>query len=308
MQQSTTSHQVRRGHIILEEQGLRDGLQMLPQPVPTEIKLEWISSLVRAGLKRLQIAAFVHPGLLPQMADAEIIFRALEQQPGVVYSALALNHKGVERAVASGVRHLAISLSASNTHSLKNTRMDIETAKADFVRNVKLARKNNIVVRSGIQCAFGCRYEGAIPRERVYDLVRHHLDSGVEEIALADSTGMANPWQVREMMEEVLALCGQVPVALHLHNTENKGLANVFAAMDAGIRQFDTAFGGLGGCPFIRSATGNIATEDTAHMLHQAGFTTGIDISGVAKVSIAAAGWLGHPLPGMLYPLVAKDN
>lgn len=292
-----------KDRIILEEQGLRDGLQMLSQIAPTEKKLEWISQLVRAGLKRIQVAAFVHPGLVPQMADAEALFQKLEELPGVVYSALALNHKGVERAIAAGVRHLAISLSASNTHSLKNTRMDIESAKADFVRNVHLAKENGIVVRGGIQCAFGCRYEGAISRVRVFDLVRHHLDTGVQELALADSTGMATPWQVREMMETILEICGTVPLALHLHNTENKGLANLYAAVEAGVRQFDVAFGGLGGCPFIKSASGNIATEDTVHMLHQAGFETGIDIREVAKVSRDVEAWLGYPLPGLLYPL-----
>lgn len=308
MQQSITPDQVQEGHIILEEQGLRDGLQMLSQTIPTEKKLEWISGLIRAGLKRIQVAAFVHPRLVPQMADAEALFGQLEVQPGVIYSALVLNHKGVERAIAAGVRHLAISLSASNAHSLKNTRMDIEAAKADFVQNVRLARKNNIVVRGGIQCAFGCRYEGKIPKERVYDLVHHHLDSGVEEIALADSTGMANPWQVREMMETIRDICGTVPLALHLHNTENKGLANLYAAVEAGVRQFDVAFGGLGGCPFIQCASGNIATEDTVHLLHQAGFATGIDIHGVACVSKQVEEWLGYPLPGLLYPLVLDPN
>lgn len=308
MQQTTTTNQVRREHIILEDQGLRDGLQMLPQTVPTEKKLEWISALVRAGLKRIQVAAFVHPRLVPQMADAEALFGQLEEQSGVTYSALALNQKGVERAVAAGVRHLAISISASNAHSLKNTRMDIEAAKADFVQNVRLARKNQIVVRGGIQCAFGCRYEGKIPRERVYDLVCHHLDAGVEEIALADSTGMANPWQVREMMETIREICGTTPLALHLHNTENKGLANLYAAIEAGVRQFDVAFGGLGGCPFIKHASGNIATEDTVHLLHQAGFETGVDIQGVAHVSQKVEEWLGYPLPGLLYPLVLDPS
>jgi len=304
MQKSSAEEQGWKDSIILEEQGLRDGLQMLSRIAPTEKKLEWIDALVGAGLKRIQVAAFVHPGLVPQMADAEALFSAIKAQPGVVYSALVLNYKGVERAVEAGVRHLAISLSASNTHSLKNTRMDIESAKADFERNVRLARENGIIVRGGIQCAFGCRYEGAIPRKRVFDLVRHHLDAGVQELALADSTGMANPWQVREMMEAILEICGTVPLALHLHNTENKGLANLYAAIEAGVRQFDVAFGGLGGCPFIQSASGNIATEDTVHLLHQAGFNTGIAIREVAKVSRAVEAWLGYPLPGLLYPLV----
>lgn len=286
--------------IVLEEQGLRDGLQTVQTPVPLEKKLEWIARLTDAGIRRIQITSFVHPRLVPQMADAEQIFQLLRTVPGVTYSALVLNQKGVERAIAAGARHLAISISASETHSLKNTRMTLGEAKADFRENLKMARANGITVRAGIQCAFGCRYEGRIPQNHVLDLVKHHLDAGADELALADSTGMANPRDLKILMTEVMTLTAGVPVSLHLHNTENKGLANVWAGMEAGVRQFDTAFGGLGGCPFIKGATGNIATEDTAHMLHQMGFDTGIDIAKVAAVSLDFESWTGQKLPGAL--------
>ncbi len=292
--------------VILEEQGLRDGLQTLQLIIPTEKKLEWIARLVEAGLRRLQVASFVHPRLVPQMADAEAIFQALPQNDGVVYSALVLNQKGVERAIAAGARHLAISLSASDTHSQKNTRMTLEEAKADFRANVQLARAHGIRVRAGIQCAFGCRYEGAIPIQRVLDLIRHHLDAGADEIALADSTGMAHPVQVRQVVHQAIELCGSVPLALHLHNTENKGLANLFAAYEAGVRQFDTAFGGLGGCPFIPGATGNIATEDTVHFFRQMGVETGIDLQKVAAISREVERLTPHQLSGALYKLPAS--
>ncbi len=294
--------------VILEEQGLRDGLQTLAQIVPTEQKLAWIEELTDAGIKRLQVASFVHPKLLPQMADAETIFANLRQRPDVVYSALVLNTKGIERAIAAGAPHLAISLSASDTHSQKNTRMTIAEAKSDFRNMVKLAQQNGIIVRGGIQCAFGCRYEGRVDPQAVLDLVKHHLDTGVEEIALADSAGMANPAALQELMVKVLELAGDHPVALHLHNTENKGLANVYAALQAGVRQFDTAFGGLGGCPFIKNATGNIATEDTAHMLHQMGFETSVDIAKVAAVSLEMQALLGYELPGQLYKLLQIEG
>lgn len=271
--------------VILEEQGLRDGLQTLRTLVPTEKKLEWIARLVDAGVRRIQVASFVHPRLVPQMADAEAIFQQLRKREGVVYSALVLNQKGVERAIAAGAEHLAISISASDTHSQKNTRMTLEEAKADFRQNVRLARAHGIRVRAGIQCAFGCRYEGAIPAERVLDLIQHHLDAGADEMALADSTGMAHPLQIRDLVSKALERCGSVPLALHLHNTENKGLANLFAAYEVGVRQFDTAFGGLGGCPFIPGATGNIATEDTIHFFRQIGVETGIDLEKVAAIS-----------------------
>ncbi|HMO38532.1 MAG TPA: hydroxymethylglutaryl-CoA lyase [Saprospiraceae bacterium] len=294
--------------VTLEEQGLRDGLQTLPMTIPTEQKLRWIDQLVAAGLKRLQVASFVHPRIVPQMADADELCRRLSRQKSVIYSALVINLRGVERALACGMGHLAISLSASDTHSQKNARMTLEEAQVSFREMVRIARAQGITVRGGIQCAFGCRYEGHIPPARVLDLVKHHLDTGVEELALADSTGMGNPAALQELMAQVLELAGDRPVALHLHNTENKGLANVYAALQAGVRHFDTAFGGLGGCPFIKSATGNIATEDTAHLLHQMGLATGIDIEQVAQVSLEMEAMLGAPLPGMLYRLLQEKG
>lgn len=294
--------------IILEEQGLRDGFQSLPEIVPTEKKLEYINRLVAAGLKRLQVCSFVHPKLVPQMADAEELIKNLQNTEGSLFSGLVLNIKGVERAAKVGLKHLAISISASNTHSLKNTRLTLDEAKTEFRQMVALAKSENITIRGGIQCAFGCRYEGKISEEVVLDLVKHHLDAGIEEIALADSTGMANPQQMRQLMKKVIKISGSKPVSLHLHNTENKGLANVYAALEAGVRQFDTAFGGLGGCPFIKSATGNIPTEDTAHMLHQMGFETGIDIAKVAAVSADCQTFLGRPLQGLMYNLYQNKD
>jgi len=292
--------------IILEEQGLRDGLQTIPNIVPTDVKRTWLDRLVKAGVQRIQVASFVHPRLVPQMADAAALFAQLHDRSDVVFSALVLNQKGVERAIEAGVRHLAISLSASEAHSLKNTRMNLETAKKDFRANVRLARQHQINVRAGIQCAFGCRYQGRIATQQVLDLVKHHLDTGADELALADSTGMANPSQLKDLMQNVLELVGAVPVSLHLHNTENKGLANVYAGIEAGVRQFDTAFGGLGGCPFIQNATGNIATEDTIHLLHQMGYETGIDLPKIAALSQEIAHFLGMPLPGALYKLLQE--
>ncbi len=289
--------------VILEDQGLRDGLQSLPEHVPTDMKIAYVHRLIDAGVRRLQVASFVHPKLVPHMADAETIIAHLPNRTDVVFSGLVLNVKGVERAAKTSLKHLAVSLSASETHSQKNARMSIDEAKTAFKEMVLLAKSAGITVRGGIQCAFGCRYEGAISEAVVLDLVRHHLDAGVEELALADSTGMGNPLQIRRFMTEVLAITKGTPVALHLHNTENKGYANVFAALDAGIRQFDTAFGGLGGCPFIKNATGNIATEDTANMLHQMGFDTGIDVAKISALSLDFQQFIGRDLAGLIYKL-----
>ncbi len=289
--------------VILEEQGLRDGLQTLPKTLSTKKKLEYIDRLVAAGLQRIQVASFVHPRLVPQMADAEAICQGLNKKEGIIYSGLVLNLKGVERALEVNLDHLACSISASNTHSQKNARKTLAEAKSAFREMVELCNKNNIRVRGGIQCAFGCRYEGKIAPSHVLDMVKFHLDQNIDELALADSTGMGNPQDVRELMSKVVEIAGDKPVILHLHNTENKGFANLFAALDAGVRYFDTAFGGLGGCPFIKSASGNIATEDTTHMLHQMGYHTGINIGKIVDISLEMHDYLGHQLPGQMYQL-----
>lgn len=294
--------------VIIEDQGLRDGLQSLPVTVPTAVKLRWGGMLADAGLRRLQVASFVHPAKVPQMADAELVVAGLSAREDLVVSALVLNTRGVERAAASGIGHVAASLSASDTHGRRNTGMGLEEAVEAFRGMLATARAAGIRVRGGVQCAFGCRYEGAVPLERLTGLVQHLLDCGVEEVALADSTGMGHPRQVREVCNAVMEYCGEVPLSLHLHNTENKGYANLMAALEAGVRRFDTAFGGLGGCPFIQGATGNIATEDTVHMLGQCGWRTGIDISAVAAVSREAEALLGKPLPGLLYGLLGRND
>jgi hydroxymethylglutaryl-CoA lyase len=294
--------------IVIEEQGLRDGLQTLDLTVSPEKKLAWINQLVAAGLTRIQVASFVHPKAVPQMADAETVCNNLPVVPGVVFSALVLNMRGVQRAISCGMKHLAISLSASDTHSRKNANKSLTEAKTEFAAMVQLAQANNITIRGGIQCAFGCRYEGVISEALVYELVQHHLNCGVPELALADSTGMGNPVQVKRMMAKVLDMAGAIPVALHLHNTENKGYANMIAAIEAGVKQFDTAFGGLGGCPFIKGATGNIATEDTVHILGQMGYETGIDINKIAAISKEMEQLLGQKLPGLLYGLIGRDD
>ncbi|MFY8091800.1 MAG: hydroxymethylglutaryl-CoA lyase [Chitinophagaceae bacterium] len=302
-------------NILIEEQGLRDGLQTLPITIDVENKIEWVNMLIAGGLKRIQVTSFVNPKLVPQLSDAAEVIKRLPKKNDVVFSALVLNLKGVERAIEAGIKHLSISISASNTHSLKNANKTIEAAKEEFKRMVTLALANGITIRGGIQCAFGCRYEGVIDENLIYNLVQDHLETGVQEIALADSTGMGNPYQVKRMMQKVKQIANETPVALHLHNSENKGYANVIAALDAGVTQFDTAFGGLGGCPFIKNATGNIATEDTVHLLHQLGYTTNINIKEVSKITLAMEALLNQNninsqlhIQGLMYKLVNQSN
>ncbi len=277
-------------------------------PITIDTKLQIIQQLIDSGISRIQVASFVHPKLVPQMADAEELISRLVHSEDVLYSGLVLNEKGVHRAIDCGLGHLSCSMSASDTHSQKNARISLTDARTRIKYMISLAKSNGIQVRAGIQCAFGCRYEGHISKSVVMDLVKHHLDLGITEIALADSTGMAHPAQIKEYTEEIISLCEGIPVFLHLHNTESKGLANVYTAVTGGVRHFDTAFGGLGGCPFIKSATGNIATEDTVHMLHQMGYETGINNKKIASISIEMEERLGHTLQGQMYNLLHNEQ
>jgi hydroxymethylglutaryl-CoA lyase len=276
--------------------------------VPTERKLELVNALVDAGITRIQVCSFVHPKRVPQMADAEAVCAGLDHRPAVIYSGLVLNLKGVERAVAAGLRHVAASISASDTHSRKNAGVSLEEAQNRYAEMVRTAKNAGLTVRGGLQCAFGCRFEGRVDPVKVVELVKRHLDLDIDELALADSTGMANPRSIQELMDEVLELAGDRPVILHLHDTEGKGLANALAAIQAGVRVFDTAFGGMGGCPFIKGATGNIATEDLVTMLHQMDIPTGVDVRAVAAISRSLEAYFEKPFPGSMHRVLGNEE
>jgi len=294
--------------IIIEEQGLRDGFQSEKTVVPTERKLEIIDTLVEAGVSRIQICSFVHPKYVPQRADGEALCRAVKPRPGVIYSGLVLNQKGVERAVDAGLQHVAASISASDTHSRKNTGKSLDEAQAGYAAMVRTAKDAGLTVRGGLQCAFGCRFEGAVDPNLVLDLVKRHLDLAIDELALADSTGMADPRSMSELMGEVVELAGDTPVILHLHDTEGRGLANALAAIQSGVRVFDTAFGGMGGCPFIKGATGNIATEDLVAMVERMGMTTGVDIRAVAEISRSMETFFDTRFPGSMHRVLGNEE
>lgn len=284
--------------IHIEEQGTRDGFQVETLYIPTELKIKWIEQAAEAGVKRIQMSSFVHPKLVPQMADAEAVCLGVNKKEGVIYSGLVLNVKGVERAIKSGLNHVAISMSASDTHSRKNVNKSIEESLIEFAEMARIAKEAGITVRGGIQCAFGCRYKGEISEQFVIDLAKSHLDLGIDELSLADSTGMGNPVQVKRIMSQMMPVVGNLPVILHLHDTEGKAIANMIAAIDCGVNYFDTAFGGLGGCPFIKGATGNIATEDVVHCLHQMGYETGINNLKMIELAKEVEVFLGRKLPG----------
>jgi hydroxymethylglutaryl-CoA lyase len=294
--------------VVIEEQGPRDGLQSEPAFLPTEKKLALIEEVVAAGVTRVQVTSFVNPKLIPQLADAEALCAGLRKKDGVVYSGLVLNVKGIERAADAGLAHVSASISASDTHSRKNANASLPEARQRFAEMVRAGKARGLTIRGGLQCVFGCRFEGAIDPQVVIDIVREQLDLGVDEIALADSTGMANPRAIGEICARVRELARGRTIVLHLHDTEGKGLANALAALQAGITHFDTAFGGMGGCPFIRGATGNIATEDFAVMLGQMGIATGIDVDRIAAVSRELEAFFGKSFSGKMHRLLARED
>jgi hydroxymethylglutaryl-CoA lyase len=294
--------------VVVEEQGLRDGLQSESKIVPTARKLEIIDTMIQAGIKSLQVTSFVNPKMVPQVADAEDLCAGLTRQDDVIYSALVLNPQGMERAANAGVTHVTASISASNTHSQRNAGMSLDAARKQFAEMAAIGKKNGLTIRGGLQCVFGCRFEGRIDPTGVLEMVNEQLDLGIDEIELADSTGMADPQTIRQICDPIITAAGGKPIYLHLHDTEGKGLANALAALQVGITHFDTAFGGMGGCPFIKGATGNISTEDLAFMLGQMGIETGIDIDKIAAVSRSLEVFFEKRFAGKMHRLLERDD
>ncbi len=290
--------------VTLIEVGLRDGIQREERLIPTDMKVELALALADAGLRQIQVASFVHPRLVPQMADAEAVFARLPRRSGVTFSALVLNMKGLDRAIAAGVTQVEMGVPASETLARKNANITIEEGMQEVEAMVRKAHEHGIRVRAGVQAAFGCAYEGKVEQSKVVAMARRFLAMGIDELSLADSAGLGNPQAVRRMVQEILPLAGSVPVVLHLHDTRGQGMANLLAALKSGVTAFDTSFGGLGGCPFIPTARGNVATEDAAYMLHEMGIQTGIDVARVAALSRRMEAFLGKELPARMHKLL----
>lgn len=253
--------------IHLIEVGLRDGLQSVKTLIPTKTKATAVRMLAKSGLSHIQVAAFVHPRIVPQMADAEALIHEVGMLPGITLSALILNKKGLDRALATGISAVDLSFSASDLHSRANTRLSLERARQDTREMIHTAKAQGLKVRLGIQCAFGHPKEPHIAAESILDSVIAFQGEGVDEIALADSAGLARPHNIKDLVLKVKPLIADLPLILHLHDTHGYGMANFLEGLNCGIRHFDTAFGGLGGCPFIPGAKGNLGTEAVIHYL-----------------------------------------
>jgi hydroxymethylglutaryl-CoA lyase len=287
--------------IILHEVGPRDGLQMERQVVPTEQKLRWIRSLIATGVDAVQVGSFVHPEKVPQMADTDRLFAELGRPEGVVLSALVLNERGLERALAAGVELLCMGVSASETHSRKNTGMGIAEATDRIVAIARRARDAGMKVQVSVQSAFGCGYEGPVPEERVLELLSRFLDEGLTHLSLADTAGHAVPDRVEHLFGELLVAQPGVEAACHFHNTYGLALANCWAAYCAGVTAFESSVAGLGGCPFTKIAGGNTCTEDFVHMLQGMGLRTDVKLDVLVEVAGDVARFFGREMPGTIY-------
>ena len=289
--------------VIITEVGMRDGFQFEDQPISTATKIETLNGLIEAGLRHIQVTSFVHPKWVPQMADAEDICQNLPDNPMMTYTALALNVRGVVRANNAGIKNIDLSISTNDTHSKDNANMSLEDAIEHALEMVEHAKSYGMKIQMGFQCVFGYKKPGDTPLDLILNMSERFLESGLDSLSLADSTGMANPELIKKTVKAVSAITGDLPIVLHLHDTRGLGLANVYAGLESNITRFDTSIGGLGGCPFIPGATGNIATEDTVYMLESMGVKTGINLEKLAAVTSNVASVLGRELPGKMYRL-----
>ena len=288
--------------VVIHEVGPRDGLQMEKTVVPFDTKLEWIRGLADAGLDVVQVGSFVHPAKVPQMADTDGLFRALSAVPGprALLSGLVLNEKGLERGMACGVELFCMGVSASDTHSRKNTGMGTEEAQRRIIAMGRAALEAGKQVQVSVQSAFGCGFEGAVPEDRVLGIVRAYLEAGLGNISLADTAGHGHPGQVRRLFAALHKL-GPAQCTGHFHDTYGLGMANVYAAMAEGVSTFETSFAGLGGCPFTKVAAGNVATEDLVHALQRTGQRKDIDLAALVAIAKDVAACFGRDMTGRVH-------
>jgi hydroxymethylglutaryl-CoA lyase len=285
------------GRIRIVEVGPRDGLQNEKAVVPTELKVAFVDALSETGVDEIEVSSFVSPEWVPQLADAEAVFRAIRRSPQVVYSALVPNAKGLERALAAEAQKVAVFTAASETFNRKNVNASIAESLERFGPVVGGAGGAGVVVRGYVSTAFHCPYEGPVAPEKVRDVMLRLLELGVDEISIADTIGKASPPEVRGLLELLLHDVGPALLALHFHDTYGMAIANALTAWEEfGVATFDAAAGGLGGCPFAKGATGNVATEDLVYALRASGAEVGVDPSAVAEAARALSGALGRPL------------
>ncbi|MGE3541949.1 MAG: hydroxymethylglutaryl-CoA lyase [Candidatus Tectimicrobiota bacterium] len=287
-------------HITICEVGTRDGFQIESEFIPTEAKIEVVNRLSAVGIPRIEVTSFVHPKAIPQLRDAETVMAHIERHPAVLYAALVPNDKGAKRAIEAGVDKIHTVLSASESHNLANVNMTVAESLTKLAAVAQVAHEAGVPLQGGISCTFGCPFEVEVPLKNLADIVARLVDMGFQGIGLADTTGMANPTQVRQVLEYLVPKFAGIEWTLHTHNTRAMAIPNVLTAIEHGVRHFDASIGGLGGCPYAPGATGNVCTEDLVHCLHAMGYETGIDLEALIEVSRRVQEIIGRELPGQI--------
>jgi hydroxymethylglutaryl-CoA lyase len=290
-------------HIFVHEVGPRDGLQMERQVVPIDTREDWIRRVMQSGVDIVQVGSFVHPVKVPQMADTdELIRRLVQDKPAdVIIAGLALNERGLDRGMECGVEMFCLGASASETHSMKNTRMATMEATHRIIASAQQALAAGKKVQVSVQSAFGCGFEGPIAEERVLEMVRTYVEAGLHNISLADTAGHAHPTQVERLFNAVFELDPNIECTCHFHNTYGLGMANIMAALRVGVTSFETSFAGLGGCPFTKVAAGNVATEDFVNALQLQGLRNDVGLDGLIGVAGDVAEYFEREMPGCVY-------
>jgi hydroxymethylglutaryl-CoA lyase len=279
----------------------RDGLQNERSTAPLRSKLRLIDALVVAGLQRIEITSFVSPKWIPQLADGDEVALHANAPPGVIFSALCPNAKGLERARAAGMREIAVFVSASETHNKKNVNKTVADTLAAFDETVGPARAAGMRVRGYVSTAWGCPFEGEVAPKRVVAIAKQLIGMGCYQVSLGDTIGVGTPRQTEGLLELVLGEIAADRIAMHMHDTRGTALANVLVGLEMGVRDFDASVGGMGGCPYAPGAAGNLATEDLVYMLHGMGVRTGIDLERLVDAGRVAESVAGHPLPGKVH-------
>ncbi len=284
--------------VRIREVGPRDGFQNEPETIATADKVRLIDMLTGTGLRRIEVTSFVRPDVIPQLADAEQVLASVERRDGVALSVLIPNERGLERALESRDRfdEISVFLSASETHNRRNVNRSIEESMAGLERTLATASAAGLRCEGVIATSFGCPYEGRVPPQRVFEIAERLTAAGCAEVGFGDTTGMANPRQVREFFAAARERLSGPELTAHFHNTRGQGLANVLAALEEGVDSFEASFGELGGCPVPPGSTGNVSSEDVVSMLHEMGVETGIDLPRLIEASGAAQEVLGRPL------------
>jgi len=289
----------------VREVGLRDGLQLVKRTLPTDIKIEWCQTQAACGFKEMEVTSFVPPKVIPQFADAESVLKAAQCISNVRAAVLVPNLKWGLQALDHGAKKITFVLSVSEAHNMANVRRTTDTSIAEFSELVaernSRGLQDSVMMSVALATTFGCSLQGEVTEPRVYNVAEQVLMAGAQELNMADTVGYGNPIQVKRIFTEILQLAGKAQVAAHFHDTRGMGLANAVAALEAGVREFDASLGGLGGCPFAKGASGNIATEDCVYLLESLGFATGINILAMLEVRKNLNDWLpDEPLEGKL--------